>query len=652
MVRPLSTFILHKVVMLGSFRKASKNWLGKVVVGILFTLLIASFAVWGIGDIFRGQTRNIVAVVGKTEISGESFRNALQLELQRISRQARQTVTPQQARLFGIDRQVLNRLVTEATFNEEAKRLKLDLSDVVVAKAIREDANFQGANGQFDRDRFNELLRSAGLTEAGYFAEQRAAMMRNQIVEALSAGITAPLAMQEASYRYGAERRSVEYIRLSPQVAGDIPAPKAEELEAFFKERSFEFRLPERRSLTLLTIRPDELVKTQTVTSEQIREVYEKGGQSRFGTPETRELEQIVFPSLDEARAASEKIKTGTSFDALVQERNLKPQDIRLGTFRRDEMFDPAVAEAAFALKVGEVSAPVPGRFGPLLIRAVTITPGTIKPFSEVEPAIRQELAISRARSLAETLHDQIEDMRAAARPITDIAREKNLPLTVLYNIDAQGLDEKDTRLDVADSAKLLAAVFQSDIGVDNEAVRLTGGGYHWFEVTKIDPARERTQTEAATDLLAAWRREQVSQKMVELARSLVEKLDKGEAFANLARGLGLNIQKAEGLGRGAAQGDLSADVLPAIFSTPVNKAGTVASAQNVSAGETRFVYRVISSAAEPYITSTQAAQTLQNTLRNALADDAVAAYSAHLQSIVGVQINENVLQRISGTDP
>jgi peptidyl-prolyl cis-trans isomerase D len=282
-----------------------------------------------------------------------------------------------------------------------------------------------------------------------------------------------------------------------------------------------------------------------------------------------------------------------------------------------------------------------------LLVRAASVTKGNIKPLSEVEPLIRQEAALSKAKALTETLHDQIEDMRASARPLADIAKDKNLSLVTLSNIDAQGLDDKGARNSLPEASKLLGAVFQSDIGVDNEALRLAGGGYYWFEITKIDLARERTQEEAAADLLATWRNEQISKKLADTSRSLIEKLDKGEAFADLARPLGLKVQKAEGLGRGGAQGDLSLDIIPAIFSTALNKAGSAAE----SKGENRVLFRVTASEPPPYITSTQAAQTLQNTLRTALSDDVISAYGTHLQSLIGVEINENVLQRLSGLE-
>eukprot|EP01036_Dinobryon_divergens_P007131 gene7131-9500_t len=54
--------------MLTGMRDASKSWLGKAVLTVMFGFLIVSFAIWGIGDIFRGYGATTLAKVGSTEI--------------------------------------------------------------------------------------------------------------------------------------------------------------------------------------------------------------------------------------------------------------------------------------------------------------------------------------------------------------------------------------------------------------------------------------------------------------------------------------------------------------------------------------------------------------------------------------------------------
>src|SRR5580765_7967470 len=100
--------------MLRGLRTASTGWVGKTIMAVVVGVLVVAFAAWGIGDIFRGYARSYVAVVGSSSISQEQFRQLYQNKLQEISRQLRRPIPPDQARAFGLDRQVLGQWVQEA----------------------------------------------------------------------------------------------------------------------------------------------------------------------------------------------------------------------------------------------------------------------------------------------------------------------------------------------------------------------------------------------------------------------------------------------------------------------------------------------------------------------------------------------------------
>jgi peptidyl-prolyl cis-trans isomerase D len=148
-------------MMMHGMRKIGQSWLGKIIFGTLFGILILSFAVWGIGDIFRGYGRNTVAKVGKQDITIDVMRQAYQNEVQRFTQQLRRSVTPDMARALGIDRNVLARLVTDSALDQGATKLGFAVSDESVVRTITADATFKGINGEFDRSRFNDVLRNA-----------------------------------------------------------------------------------------------------------------------------------------------------------------------------------------------------------------------------------------------------------------------------------------------------------------------------------------------------------------------------------------------------------------------------------------------------------------------------------------------------------
>ena len=107
-------------------------------------------------------------------------------------------LTPDQARAFGLDRQVLQQTIAEAALDEEARRLGLGQSDEQIRQVIMNDPNFKGVGGTFDANRFQAMIRNFGYTEQRYVAEQRKVSLRRQITGTIGAGLEPPKTMIEA----------------------------------------------------------------------------------------------------------------------------------------------------------------------------------------------------------------------------------------------------------------------------------------------------------------------------------------------------------------------------------------------------------------------------------------------------------------------
>lgn len=633
-------------MMMQGIRKAGQGLLGKIVIAIMFGFLIISFAIWGVGDIFRGYGRNEVARVGKTEIGIEQMRSAYQNELQNLIRQQRRQISPEMARALGLDRQVLSRLISEATLDQTAQGMRLAVSDETIRNLIFDDATFRDASGQFSSARFNELLRSNGYTEQSYVALQRATILRQQISEMLVGGLTAPLALQEIGNRLRNEKRSVTFARMPASAAGEVAAPSEDQLKSFFNDRKIAFRAPEFRTADILAISAETLADPAKITDEEAKARYEAVKAQRFTSTETRTVQQIAFPNAEEAQAAKAKIDGGETFDEIATERNVAFNDLTLGTFTREQMFDPAVREATFALEEGSVSAPVTGAFGTVLLRVTKVEPAHLRPFEEVAAEVRQELAMSRATSRITELHDKIEDQRASAKPLAEIAKEFNLKLRTAGPMSAGRTRPGGTQEEALPGGDAtVQAIFRSDIGVDNEAIRLPrDSGYVWFDVTKIDPARERSFDEVKAEVETQWRADETAAKLASKARELSERLDKGESFDAVASSAGLTIETAADLDRQDQRPELPATVISQIF-------GTVAGKSNSAAGADggRVLFKVDSATVAPYVRTTQEAGNFERLLSSSLSEDILLQYVAKRQTELGVSINEAAFRNATG---
>src|SRR5437016_1343648 len=210
--------------MLRGMRKASSNWLGKIVMAVVMGVLIISFGVWGIADIFKGFGQSSLAKVGGTEISTEQFRQLYTDKLQQLGRQFGRALTMEQARAFGLDRQLLQQTIAEAALDEEARRLGLGQSAAETMRVIFGDPNFKGVSGAFDPVRFQQTIRQFGFSEQRYVADQRRISLRHQIAGTISAGVEPSKVLIEALSRFQNEARSIEYVKLDAAQAGTIDA--------------------------------------------------------------------------------------------------------------------------------------------------------------------------------------------------------------------------------------------------------------------------------------------------------------------------------------------------------------------------------------------------------------------------------------------
>jgi peptidyl-prolyl cis-trans isomerase D len=631
--------------MLRGIHKASTNWLGKGIMAVVLGLLVVSFAIWGIGDIFRGFGLSALAKVGSTEIGIEQFRQIYNDRLQQISRQVGRPITPDQARGIGLDRRILGQLVAETALDERARKLRLGLSDAEVAKRITADPSFQGPSGKFDRTRFDAVIRQAGFTEPRFVAEQRRQILRQQLTDTLIGGLTPPKAAIDAVHRYQNEERKIDYVTLGRAQAGDLPAATDEVLARYYDERKTLFRAPEYRKVDLLTLDPAEIAKWTMVSDADVRKAYDDR-RAVYATPERRHLQQITFSKPEEAQEAADRIKGGLSFDALAAERGLKASDIELGTITKSAIIDPAIADAAFALNEGEVSVPVAGRFGTALLRAVKVEPGQSRSYEQVAPEIRRDLAMERAKAEISSLRNKIEDELAAGSSIPETAQKLKIASRTIEAIDRSGRAPDGAPVkDLPPGVDLVTAAFGTDVGVENDPLQLEGGGYVWFAVAGITPSRERSLDEVKNEVEARWSNDEIMLRLASKSNEMLDKLKAGTTLSDLAAAQHVEVQTATGLKRGQNSDLLSQAALAEVFRTPKDSAGTALTSQP---GQ-RIVFRVSDVVVPPLDPSSDDAKRIREALQRSMADGVGGEYVLQLENEIGTTINPSALAQVTG---
>lgn len=628
--------------MLDQLRRGATTKFAAVV--IFFPLIIA-FALWGIEPSVRQTGANTLARVGATEITPDQFREAYQTELNRLSQQFGRRLTPEQARLFGLDQSVLSRLVGAAALDAKAKEMGIATSDAAVAEAIRSDPSFFGADGKFSRAAFDGFLRSTNLSEAGYLAIRRKEEGREQLADAVLSSTVVPQATVDLLHRYRAETRVFETLTIEPDKVVKVAEPDAAALKSYYEANTASFMTEALRKVALLTLTREAVKATLVISDADVKASFE-ATKDAFNTPETRKILQVAFPDKATAEKARAELAKGAFVEA-AGKLGFKPEDIDLGTLRKSELIDPAIAAAAFALGKGETSQPVVGKFSTVVVHAAEITPGTTKTFDDVKALVRDRLATEKAQREVVTIHDQVESERTAGRTLREIGEKLKLPFLDIAAIDRNGMGADGKPIvGVPDIPRVMGAIFAAIQGVEADAVDLSDGGYAWFDILAVTPSAQKPFEAVEAEAKSRWLAAERAKALVAATAKLVEAAKGGKSFADIAKDAGGTIGTTPPITRSTSPPGLTADGVRQGFALPKGSVSSVATVDQAS----RILFRVVEVTAAPAATPEQA-KAIGDELRRGAQGDALNTYVAGLQQRYGVTINQQVLQQTLGLE-
>lgn len=624
--------------MMDSMRRAAQSWVAKALIG----LLAVSFGIWGIADVFRGGSATTLAEAGDTKISQQEFDRAFRNYLESIRRQSGQVFSQEDARKLGMDRLVLERLLSDAALDSQAKSLRLAVSDRQIVDETAENPAFKGSDGKFDHEQFLKLLAANGLSEAEYVANERRNRMRDAIIGTAAGGFKIPLSLVEAAYRFRNEQRDARYFVVSTAET-EVAAATGDEIKKEYETNGAAYTAPEYRSAAVIKVEPADITGKITLSDADLQAGYGKYKED-YATPETRTILQLSFASLDDAKKAKDRIAGGTAFEDIAKEMGIKDSDYTFADRKKADFLDPVIGEAAFALAEGAVSDPVKGTLATVLLKATKISPAHQPALDEIRDQLSDRLKLEQARDEIQSVHDQVEDGLGGQKKFEDIAASTGLPLITITAVDQQGLGKDGKPVQMPQQGELLKAIFASDVGVENPALSLDDG-YIWYDVREVVPSAlkpfENVKEEARKAVIA----QKVRELSMEKAAKLLEQLKGGSPLEDLAKESNAEIKTAQGLKRGETSVGFDAAAVKAVFGVPEN--GFAMALETDGKGA-----RIIQSAAvllPPFQAGSAESKAIADELNAGSSEDLLGAYTVALKKDVGVTVNETLWRQISG---
>ncbi len=539
--------------MLQSLRKHSKGW----VAGLLFFVLILSFAAWGIDDMLRQgfQSTGPVIEVGRETVSRTEFENAYRRMINQWQERLQRTIEYDTAKKAGLVDQLIAQIEAERMFALEARAKGLMISSSLIAAQIRESDEFRGADGRFDPLVFRRALESAGLTEAGYVAQLKAIVTRDYLIAGLSQFELPPKFYAERLFAHRSEHRGAEVVVI-PLNSMNVPDPPAAALEAFHKANSAKYTAPEFRSVTYLLVRPEDAAERVPVTDKEISDSYE-ARKSEFTTPENRALRQIIFKDEEAAKAGYAALIGGRTFETVAKDiAKNEPQD--LGRVAADGMPVKELREAAFKLKAGEVSEPVRSAFGWHILRVDEIIEQTVKPLEEVKDQVTKDLKTRRGTAMLAQMRERLDDALGAGTKIEDAAKKLSLEPVTIAAIDSTGKDDKGVAVPgipvTAEDSDFLRRAFRQAKGEEGELIDMRNHGFYTLRVNAIMPSAVRPLEEIKERVTADWKTEEAAKLAKAEGDRIAAEAKAGKALADLGKAANYTVRRSKPISRGESQ--------------------------------------------------------------------------------------------------
>jgi len=626
--------------MLDKFRKQA----AKILMSFLFGMLILSFAIWGVGDIFRSTGRTTtIATVGDSEIPARLFSQYLTRDINRLQNQFGGRLDADQIRALGIVERLLQDLISGTLLDEQANKLGMVVAPEQLKRRIASQPIFQNEAGNFDRARFEQALQFSNLSEQAYVIGVERDIKREQLGEAASGAVSVSRRFVEEFYRYRDEHRVAETLTVPTGDGEDLAAPDDAALQAVLTSHPERFQKPEYRSLVLIDLRAADLLDEIHVSDEELESAFEVR-RDEFAKPERRSFEQVLFDKQAEAESFKAALDEGQDFAAAAEALGVEP--VALTELSQADLAAqmPDLADAAFALEAGTVAGPIESPFGWHVLRLTEVLPPYEPTLEDQREALTAELAKRHAVESLVSIANQLDDEFGGGATLEEAANSLGLAVRHIEDLDAQGATAAGEHPDLPNSEDFLPEVFAAEVGETSLLNETPDGDYFVLRVDEVVPPALPPLDDVHAEVLDLWRQEEAHQHALIEAEALADRVRLGADMAEIASEDGLELGRTPSLdrfGKGSEKVTAAPDLTAKLFSLGPDEVAVA------EVPDGWVVLKLAEVAPGDPQANAQAVDILADGLTQALRNDMLTAFTRELERDLGVSINQAALDAV-----
>jgi peptidyl-prolyl cis-trans isomerase D len=536
--------------------QAIRTRAGGIIVKVLFGLLIVSFGFWGIytkSPFFQDNSADaVVATVGDQDIHADAVQNSLQPTLEQLRSQLGGQLDQATIKKLGVVDAVVGQLVDRDLLAQEVAHLRLDLSDDVIRNAIMSNPAFIGSDGQFNRDQLNQVLTANRMTEDQLIARLRQDIPRGDLLQAVTAGVVVPRPVIDTLYRFRAETRVADVVSIPLSAAGTIPAPTDDQLTKFYQDNPDMFRAEEYRGFTVASLSVGDVTGDIKIDPDKLKTAYDDR-KDEFQLPEERDVQQILAPSEDKAKAVETALAGGEDFQkAATGIAGQDPSTIDLGLVKPDDL-PKELADQAFSLPVDKPSEPIKTELGWHILRVTKIQPPQNLNFDQAKDQLEKELVAEGVADKLDHIANEADDALAGGASLADVAKKYGLKVTTVAETDASGRDSSGKPIQLpVDTKPVLKTVFETETNTTSRVEAIEDNAIFAVHVDKIVAPAVKPLADVKTQAITAWQAQQQQDAVKKEAGDLADAVKNGAPLAQAAAAKGLKVTTSPALSRQA----------------------------------------------------------------------------------------------------
>jgi len=402
--------------MLQTIREHTQGW----IAGIIISIIILSFALWGIHSYFEGGGANtVVAKVNGVEIS----RELLTVTYERMRRQAQAqygsaVTTKDEAALKD---RALKALIEVQVLQQASLAQSYRISNNQIDNYLESMPEFQ-VNGQFSVERFQEMIASTMMSTSEFLELIRTSLLISQ--PKLGIMFSSFALPEETNYTISLvdQERDFSYITIPLQFFMSQPMTISQDkINDYYKQHQAEFMTPEQVNVEYLELSLADLLTTFKPTDVALKNFYNENINA-YTQPTSWKLSGILIPvsataSLEEAAQAKEKaeaavtaLRGGADF-ATVGKQYEAANIVGNSVMTLTQVPTELQQTVAGMNKKDEISDSVRTSRGFVIIKVIEFTAPSIQAFETVKTKVNETWARQHAEEKFAALRDQLADL-------------------------------------------------------------------------------------------------------------------------------------------------------------------------------------------------------------------------------------------------